>query len=77
MRGLNHVHKSATATGMTAHHPSQSRLQNAMMSSGSAVLRRIPLHGLAWAHPGCIIHPEQLRNRSLKGHTMYYAVLCL
>jgi hypothetical protein len=33
---------------MTAHHPSQRRLQNATIRAGSAVLRRIPLHGLAW-----------------------------
>jgi hypothetical protein len=28
------------------------------------------------AQPGCIIHPEQPGNRSLKGHMLYYTVFC-
>jgi hypothetical protein len=47
MRGLYQVHRRARAIGITAHHPNQRRLQNAIIMAGSAVLRRIPLHGLA------------------------------
>ena len=35
------------ATGTSAHQPSQSGLQNAMMRRGITVLRRRTLHGLA------------------------------
>jgi hypothetical protein len=28
-------------------------------------------------HPGCIIHPEHLGNRSFNGHTLYNGVFCL
>src|SRR5690606_458173 len=39
---------SAPTTETSAHHPSQSRLQDARTSNGSAVLRRTALQGFAW-----------------------------
>jgi hypothetical protein len=48
IRGFIHVHRRADATGITAHHPSQTRLQNARIRMGRTVKRRITLHGFAW-----------------------------
>lgn len=48
MRGLNQFHRKPSVIGTTAHQPSHNRHQNAMIRTGSTVLRRITLHGLAW-----------------------------